>query len=141
RLVHAPGGAVVPQMTGGTGQDRVAAAWVDEDLRDVLGVIQSDVGPALAAIDRLVDAVADRHAVADPAFAGAGPDDLRVRGIDRDGADGLDTLLIEDRPECRSAVDRFPHASARRSHDHGQPAVVVDGGDGGDAAAHRGRAD
>ena len=56
---------------------------------------EADIGPVLAAVGRLVDAVADGDAVAHPGFAGTDPDVLRIRRIDRDGADGLHRLAIE----------------------------------------------
>ena len=71
--------------------------------------------PGLAAVGRFVDAVADRNAVARPRFARADPDVLRVLRIERDRADRLHRLLVEDRPVMRSAVFRFPNAAAGRA--------------------------
>ena len=73
---------------------------------------QAHVRPGLAAVGRLVDAVADRDAVARPRLAGADPDRLRVGRIDGDGADRLHRLLVEHRLERGAAVDRLPHAAA-----------------------------
>ena len=97
--------------------------------------------PGLAAVGGLVDAVADRHAVAHPALARPDPDRLGVLGIDRDRADRLHRLLVEHRLERGAAVHRLPHAAARRADIHGETIALVHGGDRRDAAAHRRRAD
>src|SRR5262249_32941590 len=70
-----------------------------------------------------------------------GPNDLRVRGVDGDGADRLHVLTIEDRFERGAAIDRFPDAAACGASEDGQPSVVIDGGNGGHAAAHLRRTD
>ena len=79
----------------------------------MLGLVQADVRPVLPAVDGLVHAVADGNAVAHPGFASTDPNDLGVAGIDRDRADRLHRLLVEDRFVGRAAVNRFPHAAAR----------------------------
>ena len=91
----------------------VAVRRVDDDLRDALGVRQAHVRPGLAAVGRLVDAVADRDAVARPRFAGADPDVFRILRIERDRADRLHGLLVEHRlvTSCR----RRPISRRRRS--------------------------
>src|SRR6266446_5511699 len=72
---------------------------------------QPHVRPSLAAVARAPDAVPDRDRVARPALAGADPDDLRVRGVERDRANRLDALLVEDGLERGAAVDRLPDAA------------------------------
>ena len=141
RLVDAALGAVVPEVARRAGVDRVAVPGVHEDPRDALGVLEPDVLPVLAAVGRLVDPVADRSAVPRPRLAGADPDVLRVAGIDGHRADRLRPFLVEDGLERRAAVDGFPHAAARRADVHRQAAALVDGRQGGDAAAHRRGAD
>ena len=115
RLVDAAVFAVAPELARRAGVDGVAVGGIDEDLCDALGSLQAHVRPVLAAVGGLVNAVADRDAVARPGFARADPDGLRVLGIDRDGADRLHGLLVEHRLERRSAVDRFPDAAAGRA--------------------------
>src|SRR5262249_17370841 len=75
---------------------------------DVLGVLQPNIGPVLATVGGFVDAVADRHAVAHPAFTAAGPDDLRIGWIDGQRADRLHARLIEHRTEAAAAIHRLP---------------------------------
>ena len=65
-----------------------------------------------------------------------------MRRIERQGADGLRRLLVEDRPERRAAVGGFPHAAGRRAdQQHGLAIGLDPPGDRGDPAAHGGRAD
>src|SRR6185295_12882056 len=57
-LVEAAVAARRPQRALGRHVDGVRVAGIDEDLADVLGTLEPDVLPTLAAVDRLVDAVA-----------------------------------------------------------------------------------
>src|SRR3954466_12509512 len=69
-LVDAALVAVVPQMSDCACQDVVAVFGIDDDLRNMLGAAQADVGPVLPAVARLVDTVSNRDAVPYPSFAG-----------------------------------------------------------------------
>src|SRR5256885_16066501 len=84
---------------------------------------------SVAAVRRLVDAIADRHAIAGPGFAGAGPYRFRRLRIDGHGANGLRGLLVENGLERGAAVRRFPYAPAGCSNVDSQPAVLFYGGD------------
>src|SRR5262249_34661343 len=116
-------------------------ARIYENFCDAFGLLQSDVGPVLAAVRGLVDAIADRDAVARPRFARADPDDFRVLRIDRDRADGLDGLFVEDRLESRAAIDRLPHAAAGRAYVDRQNLPLLHSVTRRHALAHRRRAD
>ena len=74
-------------------------------------------------------------------FAGADPNILGVGWIDGDGADRLHVWPIEHWLESGAAVDGLPDAAAGGARKHGEPAILVDGGDGRDASAHCGGAD
>src|SRR4029453_2291556 len=100
---------IAPQFARHAGIYGVRILRVDRDLDDALGALQSHVVPGVAAIGRLVDAVADRPRIARPGFARADPDRLRVVRIERDRADRLHRLLVEYRLERRPAVERLPH--------------------------------
>ena len=140
-LEHAAFVAVGPELSGRAGVHGVGGRRVDEDLDDPLGAREADVRPVLAAVDGLVDPVADRDAVARPGLARSDPDDLRIRRVDRDGADRLHGLLVEDGLVSRAAVDRLPDAAGGRSDEDRQAIAVAHGVDRRDAAAHRGRSD
>ena len=89
--------------------------------------LEADIGPVLAAVGGLVDAVADGDAVARPGFAGAGPDGLRVRRIDGDGADGLHRLSSKTGLKVVPPFTDFhtpPLAAPTKTR---QAAVFVDG--------------
>src|SRR2546423_11655975 len=95
RLVEAALLAVTPQFSRRANINRVIRVWIDQNLRDALRILESHVGPILAAIGRFIDAVADRGAVTGPRFTGADPDNFRVFWIDRDFANLLYQLLVE----------------------------------------------
>ena len=90
----------------------------------MLGVFQADIGPVLAAVGGFVNAVADRNAIAHPGFAGANPDDFRVRRIDGDRADRLHRLAVENRLEGRAAIHRLPYAAAGRADKDRHPSIL-----------------
>src|SRR5205085_1469993 len=141
-FVEAPIGRIAPERSGHRRINRVAARRTHDDFRDPFRVRQPGEIPGLATVDRFINAVADRHAVARPAFAGADPDVLRIFRIERDGADRLHRLLVEDRLVTGPAVFRFPDAAAGRADEDREFAVgLADRVDRRDAAAHRGRAD
>ena len=76
-------------MAGGARQHVITVAWIDQNLGDMLGILQPNVGPVLAAVSGFVNAIADRDAVAHPRFAGAHPDDLRIGRINGDRTNRL----------------------------------------------------
>ena len=110
---------------------------MDDHAPDPPGVGEADVVPGLAGIGGLVDAVS--HDVArtnHPGFAGSGPDRVRIGRRDRERADGLYVLRVEDRFEGLPAVDRLPDAARRRAGVV-RVGIVGNAGDGGDAAGAR----
>src|SRR5262249_17074463 len=62
-LVEAAVGAVRPELARHAGVDDVAVLRMDENPHDALGLLEAHVGPGLAAVGGLVDAVADRDRV------------------------------------------------------------------------------
>ena len=141
RLVEPAIGTVAPELARRAGIDHVGVARIDGDLRDPLGLLQPHAGPALAAIDRLVDAVSDGNGIARPGLAGPDPEDLGVLGIDLYRSDRLDRLLVEDGLERRAAVLALPHPAARRGNVEQGLAVHLATRDRRDAAAHGRRTD
>src|SRR5262249_4042259 len=75
-LVEAALITVAPELARRADVDRVRVARIYQNLCDAFGLLQSDVGPILAAVRGFVDAVANRDAVAGPRFAPAHPADF-----------------------------------------------------------------
>ena len=132
---------VIPQVAGGANENGIAVLWIDQDFGDVLGIFQADAGPVLSAVGRFVDAISDRNAVPHPGFAGADPHRLGIGRINREGADGLHILAIENGAESRAPIYRLPNATAGSADEHRETALVFGGGHSSNASAHGGRAD
>jgi hypothetical protein len=94
----------------------------------------------LAAVDRLVDAVAVSDAALAVVLARAHPYRERALGIDRDASGRERLLAVENGVPRGAGVGRLPHAAAR---DRDVPGVLVvrRDGDVDDAARVDGRAD
>ncbi len=114
RLVEAAVAAVGPERTLRGHEDLARVARVDDDPADVLRILQADVLPRLPAVVGPVDAVAVRHRALAVVLAAPDPDDERVLRIDREAADRVGALLVEDRLEARAVVRRLPDAPGRR---------------------------
>jgi hypothetical protein len=77
--------------------DDIRVPGIDQNLGDVLGTLQPDLGEAGAAIDRLVQSVAISHAALAVILARAHPDDQVVPGIDHHAADRVRPVAVKDR--------------------------------------------
>src|SRR5581483_228265 len=95
--------------------DEVRVARVNEDARDVLRVVESDVPPRLAGIGRLVHSVAVRDLRPHVGLARADVHGVGLRRRDRHRADRRDRLAVEDRLPRAAGVDRLPDAAADRA--------------------------
>src|SRR6185295_765609 len=115
-------------------------ARVDDDAIDVARGRQPHLRPGLAAVDRLVDAVAPRRALPVVRLAGADPDEIGIALRDGDGADRDEALVLELRLERRARRGRLPHAAVRGADVVDRRVRFVDG-EVGDAARHRRRPD
>ena len=140
RLVEPAFAAGRPERPFGGDVDDVRVARVDEDARDVLGLAQTHVRPRLAAVQALVDAVADADVAAADVLTRADPDRVRVGRVERDAADRVGGLAVEDRRPRRAGVLRLPHAARADGHVPDVALLRVDG-DVADAARHDGRPD
>src|ERR1700731_1617773 len=105
-------------------QYTVSILGIDQDLRDVLAIFESDVGPVLAVVGGLVNAIADRDAVSNPTLTAAHPHRFRVRWINRHRADRLHTLAIKHRLVSRPTIHRLPHTAAGRADEDSDAAVL-----------------
>ena len=137
RAIQAAIGAIAPEFARHARVDDVSVLRTHDDARDALAVRQPDVGPVVAAVGRFVDAVAHRDAVARPTLARADPHRVVMRRVERDRADRLHRLLVEDGVERRSAVARFPHAARSGADEQRDLAVLLaPARDRGNAARH-----
>src|SRR5258708_181918 len=91
--------------------DDIRVSRVDHDPADLARVLQTDVGPSSAAINRFVNPVARREIRTNVGLARPNVDGLRVRWGYNDGADRADGLVVEDWRPNSSSVGRFPDAS------------------------------
>src|SRR5688572_12629546 len=91
--------------------DLLRVTWVDDDARDVARVGEAEVLPGLAAVGGLVDAIAERDRVADVGFARADVDHVGIPGFEREVANGLDRLLVEERRPGGAGVGALPDAA------------------------------
>ena len=141
-LVQPAIGAVRPQPARRADIDRIAILGIDQDARDALAVGQTDEAPILAAVDRFINAVANRHRIARPALTGADPNDLGIGRIDYDVADRLDRLAVEHRAEGHAPVFALPHPARRGADEQGRLAIgLAVRSDCGDPPRHLRRAD
>ena len=146
-VLAAVGGAVQAALAAGgphgplgRHEHDVGVAWIDGDHADVLARLEPHVLPARAAVAAAIDARAEAEVAAGGVLAGAEPDRVRVARIERDAADGIGILLVEDRRPGGAGILGLPDVAAA---DADVPDVRVVGvhGDVGDAAGHQCRAD
>ena len=95
--------------------DDVRVGRVHDDAADPARSLQPHVGPRLAGVQRLPDAVADRHVGADERLAGPGPHDVGVRRRHGHFPDRVDRLVVEDRTPVDAAVLRLPQPARGRA--------------------------
>ena len=77
RLEHAAFSVAAPEVPHRTDVHRLRIARVDDDGADLLGGLEAEVLPRLAAVDRFVDAVAEPVRLARGRLSRADPDDVR----------------------------------------------------------------
>ena len=82
----------------------------------VLHVEERVAGPRLASVLRHPDAVARGRIAANITLAAAHPDDVRVRGRDRNGTDRAAEILVRRRLPGGAAVGSLEDATTDRSH-------------------------
>ena len=110
------------------------------DTADLEGLVKAHVLPGLAAVGRLVHAVAVGHGVARVVLAGADPDDVAIRRRHADVADGHGRFMIELMLEGDAVIHGLDQSAGGR----GDPVscrIRLEHGDGRDAAGHVGGAD
>src|SRR6185503_5411304 len=111
RLVHAAVAALAPERPLRRDENDVGVPRIDDDAADVLRVLQAEVGPALPAVDRLVDPVAVGNHPLGIVLTGADPDHVRILLVDGDHADREGAFPVEDRGEADPGVAGLPDAA------------------------------
>jgi hypothetical protein len=129
-----------PQRSDGRDVNDVGVARIDHDVLDVFGVLEAHPLPGCPAIGRLVDAVAEADAALVVVLTGPEPDDVRVLRIDRDRAERVGALLVEDAGPGVAAVLGLPEV-ARGRRDVPHTGILRVDGDVGDPAGREARAD
>jgi len=140
RLVEASLATRRPERPFGRRVDHVGVPRVHEDPGDVLRLPEAGVRPGLAAVQALVDTVAGADVTAADVLPGPHPDRLVIARVDRQAADRVGRLLVEDGRPGRAAVLRLPHA-ARPDGDVPDVAVLWMDGDVADPPRHDRRPD
>src|SRR5215475_5213316 len=120
--------------------DDLAVARVNHDAADMFGLFEADLAEAAAAVLGFVNPVAVADAALAVAFARPDPDHGRVFRIERDRADRIRPVIVEDRSPGGSRVDGLPHA-ARCDGDEIFGAVMGVNGERDDAPGSDRRAD
>ena len=100
----------------GADEEVLRIVGIHHDAGDQAGVRQAHVGPGAARVVGFVDTVAGGDAIANhPGFARARPYHRMLGRIDRQRADRLRRLLVEDRAPAVAATRRFPDAARSRA--------------------------
>ena len=129
-----------PQVTKRRDVDGSGIGGMHEDPADVVGVLETLVGPGGPAVVGDVDPVAPGAALPVRRFAGAHPHHRGIRGRNRDGADRGHLLVLELRNPGDPVVLGFPD-SRRSSADPEDLGVGLDDRDVVDATSHDRRSD
>ena len=120
--------------------DDVGILGMDDHAADRLGFLQPDILEGLAGVGGLVDAGAERRALAVVGLAGADVEDVGIRLRQGEVADRRHRLLVEERRPGRAVVDGLPQAAGRVGDVDHRRVGFIDG-DVVDASAHHRRAD
>ncbi len=98
-------------MTERRDEEAIGIFRIDEDRADLPRVPQTEVLPRAPRVGGLVDAIAHRQVRPLQTLAAAHIDDVGVGRRDRNGADRLSGLLVEDRCPRLPEVGRLPDPS------------------------------
>src|SRR5205823_6016074 len=85
-------------------------------VRDLLTVAQSQMGPRLAGIDRFVNSIADRKVRPMQSFTAAGVNDIRICRRNRNRADRRRRLIVKDWLPRSAVVGGLKNAAVHRRH-------------------------
>ena len=93
----------------------VRVSRIDGDAADVVSIVQAEMGPRPAAVDRLVHPVPVADRIAERRLAAADVDRVGAGRGNGKRADRGNGLRIEDRKPRPAGVSRFPDAAVHRS--------------------------
>ncbi|MYK68333.1 MAG: hypothetical protein F4020_01825 [Gammaproteobacteria bacterium] len=105
----------------------VRVVGMRDDARDGLRLAQPHVRERLAAVLGLVHAVAERRALPVVGLTGPDPEDVRVRGRERERAHRVRAVAVEDGLEGGPVVGRLPQPAGREAHEVGVRVVRMHG--------------
>ena len=128
--------ALGPERALGCDEDHSAPARVDQDARDVLGLLEAELLEALAAVAAPVHAVAVPDVPTTDVLTRTDPEDVGVAGVERQAADRVRPLPVEDRLPGRAGVGRLPHTARARRDVPGVRSLRIDD-DVRDATRHQ----
>ena len=95
--------------------DDVRIFRIDHDAGDALRILETHPGEGLAGVRRFIDAVTEARALAIVRFAGADPENVRIRRGDGDVADRCSRVGVKDRSEGCAVIGGLPDAAGRRA--------------------------
>ena len=139
-LVEAALRAVLPRRAERSDVHDVRVRGMHDDPADVLRLLEAHGLPRDAAVRALEDSAPGLDRVARILLAGAGPDLLRVRRRNREGAHGDARRRVEDGPEGRAVVRGLPD-TARGGRDKERLGRARDPGEIGHATLEVRRTD
>src|SRR5262249_17295892 len=102
-------------------------ARIDRDAADVFGFFEADLAETASAVFGLVDSVTVADAALAVAFARAYPDHRRVFRIERDRANRIRAVIVENRRPRGPGVDRLPHATRCDGDEIFRAVIRIDG--------------
>src|SRR5581483_12035534 len=100
-----------PQRSFGGNENCVAVFRADSNATNVLRVLQSQIGPALAAVFGFVNAVAVVNAALRVVLTCTYPHDRRIAGIEFHISDRKRSFVLEHRIPGEAVVVGLPHAA------------------------------
>src|SRR5262249_19257068 len=109
---HAPLWVLREEVPDGGDVDDVGIGGMNDDARDVMRIGESHELPRLARVGRLEDALAGDRRPRIRLVSAAEPDDLRIRGSDRNGADRFRAHAVGDVRPRGAGVCRLPESAA-----------------------------
>ncbi len=123
-------------VTERSGQNYIRVARIDDDAANAPRLFKAHARPGFTGILGLEYPPAHGDVAANKGFPGSRPHDIRVRGRQRQRADGGRRLIVEDGLPVNAPVGGLPYSSGGRTHVVGGR-IARDSGHGNRAIAWR----